>query len=185
MKNLMLTALITVFAGSLALAQTQREEVYPQQASIEHNQAVKTFSRDYVTLFANSSLLGYLQQGLMDVNQIGKIGVSGNNNTAYLEQNGNLNIGLINITGNNNEANLDQQGNRLYSNLNLIGNYNKLDVLQVGINLQNYIQLRGDNLSFNVEQTNSGLQLMQNGAHSIPLKIQQTGRIIPLIIQNH
>jgi len=185
MKNLLLTALITILAGSLALAQTQREEIYPQQASIKHNQAVKKFSRDYVTLFANSSLLGNLQQGIMDVNQMAKIGIYGNENTAYLEQNGNWNIGLINIEGNNNEASLNQQGNRLYSNLNLIGDYNKLDVLQDGTNLQNYIQLRGNNLSFNVEQTNSGLQLLQNGARSIPLRIQQTGGIIPIIIENH
>lgn len=184
MKNLMFAMLITAFTAGVVMAQ-ETEEVYPQQSSIVHNDAVISFSQDYVITNPNNYLPSFFQDADTDINQIGNISITGNYNIAYLSQIGNQNIGMINIEGDNNEANLNQMGSSLYSNLNLIGNYNRLDVLQEGSDLQNYIKIGGNNLQFSVEQDNLGLELTEIGSSTIPISIQHTGEIIPIIIENN
>jgi len=180
--------LILLLAGTLAIstkAQKLDREIYPKQASIEHNDAVKSFSGDFVSFFSNSPILGNLQQMSMDANQVANIRTIGDENMAILSQMGVSNIGIINILGNENNASLEQRGNRLFSVLDIRGNSNSLDVLQDGMDLQNFLQITGSGLAFDVHQTNAGLQLMQSGMGSIPMSIQQTGRSIPIIISNN
>lgn len=184
MKNILLICLIMVLGALSAYGQGHSSEVYPKQASIEHNDAVKKFSRDVVSFFGRSPMFGGLQQRGMDVNQFANITTIGHENVAILSQMGNWNIGMIDIEGNNNRTTLEQRGDRLYSQLDVNGNFNRLNVRQDGTDLQNFIYLSGNGLDFGLTQTNSGLQLMQSNPGSIPLTIQHSGRSIPIIIHN-
>lgn len=185
MKTFLLTMLMVGMLTISSQAQKLDREIYPEQASIEHNEAVKSFSGDFVSLFTNSSVLGNLQQMSMDANQIANIQTFGDENFAMLNQMGVSNIGVINILGNENNASLEQQGDRLFSILDIRGNRNSLDMLQDGVDLQNFLQITGSGMAFDVQQTNAGLQLMQTGVGSMPMYIQRSGRSIPIIISNN
>lgn len=185
MKTYILTMLLVGLFAISTQAQKLDREIYPKQASIEHNEAVKSFSGDFVSLFTNSSILGNLQQMSMDANQIANIRTIGDENMAALSQMGVSNIGIINILGNDNNASLEQRGDRLFSILDIRGNRNSLDMLQDGMDLQNFLQITGSDMAFDVQQTNAGLQLMQTGFGSMPISIQRSGRSIPIIISNN
>ena len=187
MKTITLLIAIWGIACAIAFGQEQQtqKEVYPQQASIEHNEAVKTFSRDFVTAFPAFNGLNSLGSSLSGINNTANINMMGSDNIAGISQRGYNILGGINIEGDNNTTQLTQMGLNLSSNINIEGNFNEFGMTQLGIGLQNNVQISGSNLQFNALQTNFGFQLQQQGMGSIPLSIQTTGRSVPIIIQNN
>jgi len=187
MKNI--TSLIAIWglAFTMAFAQDKgtNSEVYPEQASIEHNEAVKNFSRDFVTAFPAFSGLNSLGGILSGMENSASINMAGSDNIAGISQRGYNILGRINIEGDNNNMQLIQTGLNLSSNISIDGNFNEFGMTQLGVGLQNNIQISGSNLQFNALHTNFGFQLQQQGMGSIPLSIQTTGRSVPIIIQNN
>ncbi len=187
MKNITLVIVIWGLAYIMAFGQQKDTniEVYPEQASIEHNDAVKNFSRDFVTAFPAFNGLNSLGGSLLSINNTASINMLGSDNIAGISQQGYNILGEINIDGDNNNTQLIQKGLNLSSNINIEGNFNEFGMTQLGIGLQNNIQISGSNLQFNALHTNFGFQLQQQGVGSVPLSIQNTGRSIPIIIENN
>lgn len=176
--------LYLIFIGvfiSAAIAQ-ENQEIYPQQASIDHNQAVKNFSSDYMSALQNNSQLN-LQQ-LSDGISSALINVEGNENLTVLSQQGYGIVGLIDIKGHNNQTSMQQNGSNLLSVLEIEGHSNKFDMKQTGNNLQNYFQIFSSDANFELQQNNSGMQFRQSGTGTIPLSIQQSSSK-PIIIRNN
>ncbi|HEX6982044.1 MAG TPA: hypothetical protein VF181_04730 [Balneolaceae bacterium] len=184
MKTLILFILMSTAIASASMAQKTDREIYPKQVSIEHNEAVKSFSGDFVTAFLSNFSLADLQQASKS-SLFSSINMIGNENVAFLIQEGLNNAGMINILGRKNEAKLSQRGQNLFSILNLFGNYNNFEMVQQGTGLQSYLNLGGSGLNFEAFQTNSGMTLIQRGPGAIPLTIHQTGQAIPIIIRNY
>jgi len=187
MKNLTLYSFVFLIFPFLGLkAQDSNQEVYPEQTSIEHNQAVKDFSSRYVFTLTGSGLsLENLQQAAAGTNQFALINTVGDNNIATLIQTGGIgNAGLIDILGNQNKASLNQNGSNLLSILEIKGNLNQFNMDQLGSNLQKHVLIDGTGLQFDAEQTNAGFKLMQTGS-SIPFTLEQNGGSLPIIISNN
>lgn len=183
MKVLLLPLLIYGLCITKAYGQ-EVKEVYPKQASIEHNDAVQSFSKDFsLTLPGFPSSSNFQTPG--EFNNIASINVLGSENITVLNQMGYDITGLINVLGNQNRATLSQEGSDLHSVLNIEGDYNNLDLIQQGTGLQNYLQIHGSGSNFDVYQNNMGTEFSQTGMGSIPLSIQHTGRTVPIIIENN
>lgn len=185
MKKLTLAFVLVALMAPWAIAQNSEFNIpqVNQNSKILNNRS-PLLSKDFIGLFANSSIIAGLQYLAIDASQVAHINTMGNDNTATLTQNGYNNVGIININGNGNEAGLMQNGNGLLSAINMSGNYNTLDVVQNGSALQNLILLDGNGLNFDILQNESGVQLTQTGS-SIPMQIRSTGRRVPIIISSH
>jgi len=188
LKNILMINAVIIFSFNfgVAIAQDANQEVYPEQISIEHNQAVKDFSSRYVSTLTGSALsLENLQQAAAGTNQFALINMVGDNNIATLIQTGGIgNAGLIDILGDQNKASLNQNGSDLLSILEIKGNLNQFNMDQLGSNLQKHVLIDGTGLQFDAEQTNAGFKLMQTGT-SIPFTLEQNGGSLPIIISNN
>src|SRR5699024_3006447 len=160
-------------------------EVYPQQSSIEHNPAVKTFSKDFVSTLSESRLTPGAQYPGNEFNNIALVEILGSDNITALSQQGYDITGSVNVVGNKNHTAFSQTGSDLYSMLRIEGNLNEFDMRQYGSGLQNDILLRGTDTNFGVYQDNFGLNISQTGMGTIPLSIRHTGRAVPIIIENN
>lgn len=182
MRTIIFFILFSGLLTSTTVAQ-ENQEVYPQQASIEHNQAVKDFSREYFSAMGNNSSFN-LQQ-LSDGTSYALVNMEGSKNNAYLSQNGYGITGLMDISGSDNQSSMYQSGANLQSILEIEGHANQFNMMQTGNNIQNHFQIYSSGTNFEVQQNNSGMQFRQSGTGSIPLSIQQTGSSRPIIIQNN
>jgi hypothetical protein len=152
---------------------------------MEHNQAVQTFSGDYMLLTeTNRSPIG-LSAMLGRATKLAGIAMSGDENVAMLTQQGRALIGLINIRGEDNHTVLEQYGEDLYSAITIQGNRNEFELIQEGQELQNQIEVSGYGLQYQAIQTNTEFQLQQMGRGSMPIRIQHTGASIPVRIVNY
>jgi len=165
--------------------ESKKQEIYPKQVSIEHNDAVQHFSRDFVTSLYDRSQALNLQTLSSSFNNIASVYMMGDENTAVLKQLGSGNIGLINIWGSYNETSLTQEGQNLFAQLGIKGNGNTLEFDQSGSYNGAVFFLLGDGMDYKASQTNAGMQLLQGGATSIPFSIQHTGGTIPIIISHN
>lgn len=180
MKPLLLTILLISLLALSATAQNADREVYPQQASINHNDAVKSFSTDYIFAFANN------MQGLTaGIGNTAGVYVEGSGNHTVLSQQGYGNYGIIDIDGSGNQTSMQQSGFDLLSILSIEGNANEFDMMQEGSGLQNYLKIYGSGSNFEAQQNNAGMNFRQSGNGAIPLSIQQTGNPSPIIIRNN
>lgn len=184
MKPLLFTALTLAILAAAVPALGQRSEVYPEQVSIQHNEAVKSFSRDFVTMLPGASSSDFLN-GDFSINNMAAISIWGDENQATLNQQGYGILGYINIDGDENQARFNQSGTNLNSILTISGDANQFDMVQDGSGLSNGFLLIGSGLQFDVTQTNSGFELNQNGQSSIPFSIQHTGQLPPIIIEKN
>lgn len=185
MKYYLLTVLLLTVLGFSALGQSLNQEVYPQQASIEHNKAVQSFSSDYLSTFGIGSSWNSMNHLISGNGSTGIIGVNGSENVTLLSQLGYNITGVIDINGSGNHASVQQRGSNLLSMLSIVGNNNQFDMTQEGSDLQNYFKIYGSGSNFEAHQTNAGMNFKQSGSGSIPLSIQQRGRPSPIIIRNH
>lgn len=181
MKTLVALFLFFGFLISSAFGQSS-QEVYPKQVHIEHNDAVKSFSKDYVSLFRTSDLGLFADH---ENGSIGNISVTGSENVSFLLQQGYGIKGFIDVVGDHNLTSLQQQGGDLMSTLDIQGNQNQMDMTQQGFGLSNSIQLFGSGSNIDAMHTSQGLFLQQSGPGVIPLTIEQKGRPSPLIIRNY
>jgi len=184
MKLIPLILALFWVTGSLCYGQKQNREVYPEQVSINHNDAVKKFSRDFVSTMHQYQGVMDMNSMMLGINNAAYVSQVGNDNTAILYQKGNGNVGIIDMEGNGNSSELNQNGNYLLSLLKLKGNYNSLDFDQSGNRLGAMFYLEGQGLNFDAVQNESGMQLLQGGS-SIPLLIRHSGGTTPIIISNH
>ncbi|MDZ7691748.1 MAG: curlin repeat-containing protein [Balneolaceae bacterium] len=167
-----------------AYGQRAEAEVYPEQVSINHNDAVKSFSRDFVTTLSRRNSANMFGSNF-DISNMAAINVWGDGNTAFFNQQGAGLLGAINVFGDENQASLSQSGSNLVSILTISGDYNHFDMTQQGVGLNNALFLIGSGLNFDAVQTNSGFELRQGGQTSIPISIQHTGQLPPLIIERN
>lgn len=186
MKMLLLIVVFSLGTSITTTAQqTAKKEVYPVQVSIEHNEAVKNFSSDFVSSFTSSSLFDRPSFSLFGINNLASTNIRGSENLTVLSQQGYDIIGGINILGNQNTATLNQSGSDLLSILNIKGNYNEFNMTQQGIGLQNLVFILGSDLHFDALHTNNGFELNQHGVGGIPMSLEQTGGTLPIIIENN
>src|SRR5690625_2260982 len=147
MKTLFLPVLFCELIISSAWGQ-EVKEVYPQQSSIEHNRAVKNFSKDFVLTLPESRLSPGTQYPGNEFNNIALIEISGSDNITALSQQGYGITGSVNVMGSKNRTDFSQAGSDLYSMLRIEGNLNEFDMRQYGTGLQNNILLRGSDTNF-------------------------------------
>lgn len=185
MKVILLVAVLSLASLLTVSAQESDREVYPEQVSIEHNEAVKNFSSDFVSSFPTTGLFDNSALTLLGVNNLAALNVQGSENLTVLNQQGYGIFGGINILGDSNKASLSQSGSDLMSILDIRGDYNIFDMTQQGIGLKNIVFVLGSGLQFDALHTNAGFELNQVGAGSIPLSIEQKGTTVPIIIENN
>jgi hypothetical protein len=188
-RKLVLTVFgLLVFSFGTVLAQNDRSPVSIEQVQspgIEHNEAVKNFTLDFLLTVDFSRLVeGPLLQGNM-----GTINQYGDNNTAILNQIGTGNTGYIQmgspqnlVTGN--EALINQDGTGLISLVGMMGNDNYLKFDQTGNNKGALFYFRGDNMQFEAQQIGAGLQLWPKNSTMSPIGITSNQQTVPVIISN-
>ncbi|MFN1833970.1 hypothetical protein AB2B38_001810 [Balneola sp. MJW-20] len=179
-----LTFIVLIFGStSLLFAQAGREEIYPDQVSINHNDAVKQFSRLFVSDFFRQGGFSRDASDLVgDSNRLSDVSIYGNNNTAEIAQLGLYNYANVGIYGNGNSVDIQQNGLNLAATLKLMGENNEFNLSQSGQNNTYYgVMLLADQI---INRTQSGMNntLVEFGIGSIPLNISQTGDAMQLII---
>lgn len=187
MKKNLILILIAGFVSASAIAQgVDREiDVFPEQASIEHNDAVKKFSRDYVSSGIMSSSANSFINSILQANQLAIINQIGNDNIASINQSGNNNYAMINIVGDQNEIGIDQDGNRNIAGLTFIGDQNEFSLIQRGdYNLFNRFKVTNGYQGQYI-QNGLGLGLEIRGTNGIPMSIEQTGQNMGILIENY
>lgn len=186
MKRLVLL-LIMVLAGlNQANAQTSQNpgKVFIQQASFDHNDAVKQFTGDFVTMF-EMDFDAFNESGENSNTAI--VNQYGNNNTTGIMQNGWGNQALVNLLGDNNTTGLVQSGTDNQFILNLEGNDNSVSGEQVGSQNRLRMDLIGTvkNQTFNQMGNDLTTELIDNGKGGIPMQIEQRGDGASVTIENY
>jgi hypothetical protein len=186
MKGLILLITLGLTCVFQAGAQTSQNpgEVFIQQASFDHNDAVKRFTGDFTTMFdmdfdSFSESSEYSNTAIL--NQYG------NNNQSSVAQNGWGNKALINLLGDNNSTGIVQNGSDNQFVLNLEGSNNSVSGEQVGSQNRLRLDLIGtlNNQSFTQIGNNLTVELMDNGSGGIPMQIEQRGDGASVMIENY
>lgn len=181
MKTLII-AILTVLLGSLgAHAQNVDREVFPEQVSIEHNQAVKSFSRDFVITLPAASPA---DRDLPAIDrQTAMVTQRGDMNTLNLIQSGTQNYAEIATIGNRNTVDWSQFGKGNWVKLNLIGDDNNFEGNQRGIANQLNLNHTGNGVNQSFNQIGNSHYLEFNGV-GIPMSVTQRGNGAAIIIEN-
>lgn len=185
MRSFLSLFILLIASSTLQAQRYGGENLFPQQANIEHNQAVMNFSRDFVS--ALGQLGGVLRSGadmVGDANQVASSNVIGNANSLNIVQNGTLNFAGVNIVGSSNSVNVSQNGSDNLALLNILGSSNNLSLTQ---NNNNNI-FRGLYIGSGITPApmiqNGNSSVTQLGVSFIPLEITTTaGQGVPVIIQ--
>ena len=193
---LMILFLFTITDG-ITQEKDREVDVFPDQVSIEHNEAVQRFSRDFVTTLADRREgTQALDNAVNGANQVAIINQFGFGNTASIFQNGFGNFASINLIGLKNEAKIDQRGNDNESRINLIGINNEFSILQDGSNNTFNVDFLGVGLNQDVSQIGNNLSIQTvvsefrselNKPDKVPESLSKTIKIYYLLIQlkNH
>lgn len=186
MKNLLIVLVLCVLCFEFADAQTNQNpgEAFIEQATFEHNDAVRLFTSDFVTMFEMDF---DMFEGFGDDTNVAIVNMFGNNNLSDVAQSGWGNRALVNILGDRNTTGLEQRGNSNRFILNLEGSDNKLRGEQLGSENTLRIDLMGSaqHQSFSQVGNNMLFQMIDNGNGSVPLQIEQRGNGASVIIENH
>ncbi len=90
----------------------------------------------------------------------------------------------LQINGDQNQVTAEQNnGDGNYMNLGVKGNGNKADYTQTGSNNDLFDRVSGNNLDRQVEQTGNQLGIYNIAGQSLPMKIQQRGKNMQIIIR--
>lgn len=188
MKKLITGLLLMLgLSGSYcANAQTSKNpgDVFIKQASFDHNDAVKQFTGDFVTMF-EMDFDAFDESGENSNTAI--VNQYGNNNTTGVTQNGWGNKALVNLLGDNNTTGLLQSGSDNQFILNLEGNNNSVSGKQVGSKNKLRLDLTGtvNNQTFTQMGNNLTIELIDNGNGGVPMQIEQRGNGANITIENH
>lgn len=186
MKKLILILIVALAVAFEADAQTSQNpgEVFIQQASFDHNDAVKQFTGDFVTMF-EMNFDAFDDSGENSNTAI--VNQYGNGNSSGITQNGWGNKALVNLLGDNNTTGLLQQGSDNQFILNLEGNGNTLTGTQQGS--QNKLRMdligSGTNQTFTQMGNNLTIELIDNGTGGVPLQIEQRGDGASVTVENY
>jgi len=183
---LLLIIMIGVFCYGHADAQTNQNpgEAFIEQATFEHNDAVRQFTSDFVTMFAMDF---DAFDGFGDDSNVAIVNMFGNSNRSDVSQSGWGNRALVNILGDRNSTGVEQRGNSNRLVLNLEGSDNEFEGVQLGSDNSLRIDLIGSaqNQSFSQIGNNMSFHMIDNGNGSVPLLIEQRGNGASVIIENH
>ncbi len=171
MKRLIIIVSIVLLGAGAGIAQNN-SEVFPEQVSIDHNEAVQSYSRDYVlmTSVANTpNHPAYNGKG-----HIAAISQFGSDNNAAINQAGVSHFAEIILTGDANEVWSDQRGrgNQLF--IDLTGDRNRITSLQKGNRNSIWLQETATGTQWSFEQLGSNHEIEIIGS-GIPMTIRQTG----------
>jgi len=171
-----------VLVGSIgAYSQNADREVFPEQVSIEHNQAVRSFSSDFViTLPALTPVIRDLPA--VD-RQTARITQTGDMNTVTLTQTGLQNYAEITTIGNGNMVGWNQNGRSNWVKLDLIGDDNSFTGNQRGNENQLNLNYTGSGINQSFNQIGSSHYLEFSGV-GIPMSVTQRGNGTAIIIEN-
>jgi len=183
--NILLVLFLFTITDGLAQEKERKADIFPDQVSIEHNEAVQRFSRDFVTSLADRREgTQALNDAVNGANQVAIINQFGLGNAASIFQTGFGNFASINLVGLDNEAAIYQRGDDNESRINLIGINNELSILQDGSNNTFNVDFLGAGLNQDVSQVGNNLSIQTRGI-GIPLRIEQTGQGAGIIIENN
>ncbi|MCC5915171.1 MAG: hypothetical protein JJU46_12395 [Balneolaceae bacterium] len=189
MKKQLITIIGVLCLNGLTVAQNP-SEVFIQQANVEHNEAVKQFTGDFILAFSGQMSLSSFDQFDTDGN-VAFVNQFGDGNVSTLIQNGIGNMARINIMGNRNVTGLEQDGNSNRFILNLEGSDNEITGSQIGNENEFRMDFVGDGISIQDQSfvqsgNNLTLQLFNNGnGGGVPLQIEQRGNGASVIIENY
>lgn len=168
MKSLLTIVLLLIVGMSSAFSQNVDREIFPEQVSIEHNQAVKSFSGDYVTMSVSTRSEDHKPPEVsVQTAIVTQIGME---NMVTLNQTGELNYADITTDGNFNTVEWLQDGRRNWVSIVLDGSSYEIDGLQDG----NYNEVRMNYQGDGFKQT-----ILQEGNHQF---LEFTGRPIPMTV---
>lgn len=176
MKLLINCLLVLLFGVSSAFAQRGgSSEVFPQQASIEHNEAVQNLSQRFVTtLFDNMPLLGSLESLLGGYGNYASVEQNGENNRTGISQWGSGNSASVSLIGNFNHVGINQAGVGNTADVLFEGNYNSLGLNQLGgFHRFELNMINTDGFNQNFTQVGMGGNIKIEGTGNIPLVIEQ------------
>jgi hypothetical protein len=186
MKGLILLIILGLAAVFQAGAQTSQNpgEVFIQQATFDHNDAVKQFTGDFVTMF-EMDFDAFDESGENSNTAI--VNQYGNNNTTGITQNGWGNKALVNLLGDYNTTGLEQSGSDNQFILNLEGSNNSVTGQQRGSQNSLRLDLIGtlNNQTFSQIGNNLTLELVDNGSSGVPLQIEQRGDGATVRVENY
>jgi hypothetical protein len=181
MKPLLTIVLLLLVGMNSAISQSVDREIFPEQVSIDHNQAVKSFSGDFVTM--KSSELSETREFPEVTVQTAIVNQIGMANMVLLTQSGQLNYAIISTIGDHNHVDWSQIGIHNRVSVNLTGNHNRVDGLQDGHNNQLILEYEGDGLDQSFLQHGSD-QFLEFIGVGIPMTVTQRGDGAMLIIEN-
>ena len=187
MKKVLTLLLFGGLLSTCVFAQgVEREvDIFPEQVSIEHNDAVKKFSKDYVTAGQFSSGIGSFINSILQADQLAIINQFGNENIASITQSGSNNYAMINIVGDQNDIGIEQDGNWNAAGLTFIGDQNEFSLIQRGfLNVFKRVQVT-DGYQGQYIQNGFSLGLEVRGTNGIPMSIEQTGQNMGILIENY
>jgi hypothetical protein len=186
MKKLLLLLIVPLAGFMEANAQTAKNpgEVFIQQATFDHNDAVKQFTGDFVTMF-EMDFDAFDESGENSNTAI--VNQYGNNNTTGITQNGWGNKALVNLLGDYNTTGLEQSGSDNQFILNLEGSNNSVTGQQRGSQNSLRLDLIGtlNNQTFSQIGNNLTLELVDNGSSGVPLQIEQRGDGATVRVENY
>lgn len=187
MKKRLILILLASFIGTTAYAQgVERDvDVFPEQVSIEHNDAVKKFSKDYVSSGIMSSSASSFINSILQANQLAIINQFGNDNIASISQSGNGNQAYVTIFGDRNEAGVEQYGNDNFALLKILGNDNEYGLLQEGNDNRFVGGIFTNGYQNNYVQSGNELTFELQGPNSMGLMIEQFGQGFDLLIETN
>ena len=186
MKKLLLLLIVALAGFMEANAQTSKNpgEVFIQQATFDHNDAVKQFTGDFVTMF-EMDFDAFDESGENSNTAI--VNQYGNNNTTGITQNGWGNKALVNLLGDYNTTGLEQSGSDNQFILNLEGSNNSVTGEQRGTQNSLRLDLIGtlNNQTFSQVGNNLTLELVDNGNGGVPVQIEQRGNGASVTVENY
>ncbi|MBP3191740.1 hypothetical protein [Natronogracilivirga saccharolytica] len=181
MKTLAIISAFLLTGYTSVLSQNSEREVFPEQVSIDHNEAVRGFSGDFVTM---NPTAGRTDEDLPETSQnTAIISLIGMENMVMLEQIGSMNRAALSINGDGNDAEFTQNGIGNTASVNVVGSDNFIRGWQEG----NY-----NHIGLNYEGSGTQQQVQQLGNHQsaefngvgMPLTITQSGDGARVIIEN-
>ena len=181
MKPLLTIVLLLLLGMNSAFSQSVDREIFPEQVSIDHNQAVKSFSGDFVTMSASTlsenNVPPEVSVQTAIVNQIGM------ENMVLLNQSGELNYASITTAGNSNQVDWSQLGMRNWVSIKLDGSNYDIEGIQKGDFNELRLDYEGAGVKQSFLQDGNHLLLQYSGVPT-PMEVTQRGDRAAIIIEN-
>lgn len=181
MKTLAHIIILLLLGFANAFSQNSAREVFPEQVSIDHNEAVRGFSGDYVTM--NPAAVRPGDDVAESRENTAIITMRGMENMVMLEQTGSLNRSIVSVTGANNEIKYSQDGFANTQSINIAGDQNFITGWQEGNYNHIGLNYSGSGVEQRFQQNGMNQSIEFNGV-GIPISVSQSGDGARVIIEN-